>query len=385
MVAPLPEPELPRLHQCLRNHFVFLMNAANDFNPIATHVDMVRRDNPEQAYMIDHTMDSINLDTYGPNSGRIFFAFRLPRIGDGIFRLPAANENPERVAIKCLNINAVVTALRGGSFEDPYRAINRMQTIGDNIHVLGCIEALKDEDNLYIVMPYCEGGSLDEVVDAALPEAHALSIFLQILDCLTYLRDRQICHRNLSPVEFIFYQGRVMINGSGLGQSFQLPPTGASVVIPDVQRHGTFAFQPPEVYELLPYHIYQCDLWAAALTFFYLLTSEVLYQVPHITDPAFQRFIVAQGITGEENNRIMQALADGDLVEQEFHDLADAEARERHVFRLRQARRLRPVFATIQLLTREVREILSNLLMADPGDRWDLDMARAATLNVIHH
>jgi len=68
-----------------------------------------------------------------------------------MFRKPRDDEKPEHVAIKCLNINVVEIALRERSYEDPYRGIHRMQTIGDNIHVLGCIEELRDEENMYIV------------------------------------------------------------------------------------------------------------------------------------------------------------------------------------------------------------------------------------------
>jgi len=187
-VAPLPEPERPELPECLRDATVYLRKG----NGLSTGtVDLVRQDDPEQAYRIDDTRPEINLDDHhAPGWGRIKFAVRLPRLrvqNRIMFRLPLDDEIPERVAIKCLNIDAVDEALRRGTFEDPYRGINRMLASGDNIHVLGCIEALRDENTLYIVMPYCENGSLHDLPDTIMSEEEALSKFSQILDCLLYL------------------------------------------------------------------------------------------------------------------------------------------------------------------------------------------------------
>jgi len=386
-VAPLSEPD-PQLHECLRDQQVSYIDEEGEFDPFAnvdvSTVDIVRRHNPEQAYIIDRNIEETILDHPLPGLGRVFCAVRLPRLEYGVYLRPQTEESVERVAIKCLQINVVEAALRNGSrVQDPYKEINRMQTIGDNIHVLKCIEALKDEENLYIVTPYCERSLIDF---PSLTETQALHVFSQILECLTYLRDHQICHRNLSPQSFLLYRGRVVLRG--FTRSFQLPPWLSSVVIPDTHIHGKPAFQPPEVFSSslygVPYDVYQCDLWAAGMTFVYLLTGEVLYDFPTKTDLMFRCFILERGITGEINEGVQQCFHYADLWEEENVNEADRNERLRHAAHRRQARRLRPVFAIIQSLSPEVREILDYLLKVAPDERWNLDMVRPPTINLIN-
>jgi len=377
-VAPLPEPERPQVFECLHHQQVFFVDGNNNNNPTPGYVDLVRKDNPEEAYMIDRAMEEISLYYRAPNWGRVFFAVRLPALADGVYQIPQTEGSVDRVAIKCLHIGAVEAALRQGKLEDPYKEINRMQTIGDNIHVLGCIEALRDKEYLYIVMPYCEGGSLFDFDD--LTEAQALPVFLQILNCLTYLRDREICHRGLSPEEFLIYQGRVVV--TGFERSFQLPP-GASIVIPDNHIHGQPAYQPPEVFMnshfRRPYDAYQCDLWAAGLTLVCLLTHErFLYDIPYHSDKMFRCFFLARGITGELTEGIQECFDEADLWEEENVNEAD---RSEH---LRRAARLRRAFAVVQRLSPAVREILDYLLKVAPDERWNLDMVRPPTVNLIN-
>jgi hypothetical protein len=48
--------------------------------------------------------------------------------------------------------------LQEGYQEHPFREIHRLQTMGDDIHVLSIVEALQDRHYLYIVTPWCDGG-----------------------------------------------------------------------------------------------------------------------------------------------------------------------------------------------------------------------------------
>lgn len=393
----------PEIHECLRDQQVWLSDGIN-FEPSIGHVDMVRRNKPKQAYLIDTSMDTVVLDDYyyhgvGGDGGRIVFAFKLPRIAEDMYCMPPNEGRTERVVIKCLNINEEQQQQqeeagpggRVGTLQDVYREIHLMQTIGDNIHVLGCIEVLRDLNTLYIVMPFYEEGP--STTSVALSQNEALRLFIQVLDNLSYLRERQICHRDLSPENLLFYQGRVIL--TGLTRSFKLPST-SSVVIPDMTIHGTPAFQPPEVFlssrDRLNYDAYQCDLWSAGLIFFYLLTGEILYHIPRQNDHMFRCFILARGIAGVQNDLIEDCFQDADQVDEEFiiiNDMGDDDEDDEvvdfpnPVENLRRARRMCKVFAMVQNLRPEVREILDNVLKVSPQERWNLDRVKAATLNLI--
>jgi hypothetical protein len=63
-------------------------------------------------------------------------------------------DHAQHVAIKRLSLEVVTMELENGSNEDLYKEIWRIQTIvGDNHHVVGCIEALQDEQFLYTITP----------------------------------------------------------------------------------------------------------------------------------------------------------------------------------------------------------------------------------------
>jgi eukaryotic-like serine/threonine-protein kinase len=154
----------------------------------------------------------------------------LPRREDLIYEEPMDDARAQRVAIKRLNLRVVLTELQNGSREDPFKEIYRMQTIGDNQHVIGIVEALQDEHYLYIITPWCEGGSLMNHIRLApgqlSVDQQARILFEQILEDLYYLnRINGICHRDIKPGNFLISgNGRVLL--SDLAMSFQMPPGG---------------------------------------------------------------------------------------------------------------------------------------------------------------
>ena len=232
-----------------------------------------------------------------------------------------------------------------------------MRAIGDNVHVLGCIEALQDETNLYIIMPYCKQGSLCRLIAnrQGLPEDQARLMFRQILENLRYLRYHRICHRDLSPDNCLVYQGRIVFND--LARSFLLPPE-ASHVHHGTGGHGKPPYQPREVFFDHPYNAYVCDLWAAVVIFFNLLTGHVLYYTP--IDRYFEYFIVREGLSSPWNDSA--EMVSRDLIEYEM---------------IQEVVEPQPSFVEIKSkcleLSPEALEIFGSVLRMASQERWDLD------------
>jgi serine/threonine protein kinase len=109
----------------------------------------------------------------------------------------------ERVAVK-VNYSHRMEKLRHKHAEDPLKEVSAMQLIGDSQ------EVLFDGQNLNVVMRYCDGGDLFQLLqdcqnkpDRTTPgmsEAEARYWFRQIMEGIRYLHyEVGICHRDLSP------------------------------------------------------------------------------------------------------------------------------------------------------------------------------------------
>lgn len=96
--------------------------------------------------------------------------------------------------------------------EDPLKEAAALLLVGNyHKHVLGCSEVLQDETFLYMVMPYCAGGSLYTRILGSYnlfpshgigpnlrpDENRARVWFIQLLDSLSHLQKKGICHRDI--------------------------------------------------------------------------------------------------------------------------------------------------------------------------------------------
>lgn len=278
--------------------------------PVFRPVFLSKRKEPQRAYQIIRppAFQPIVLRHGGPVWGMLFMGVILPRRPDLIYEEPAEHEL-QRVAIKRLKLIVVNSELQGGSREDPYKEIWRMQMMGDNTHVLGLIEALYDENYLYIITPWCLGGSLVEHIPLQptaqmSTEAQARVLFDQMLEDLRYLHDKyEICHRDISPGNFLVTgNGRVVL--SDLAMSFRIPPGG---FVNYIGRFGKPPFWVPEIYLKAPFDARRCDLWACTITLYSLITGfPKMYNLPHPNDLLFRYCIMARGLSPDLNNEMVQ-------------------------------------------------------------------------------
>jgi serine/threonine protein kinase len=351
---PLPETEHPQIDACLTDQPAWLV-PRNSPEPEEGVIDIVRRDNPKQAYRILPSREKKNLDHHAPGWGFVEFGIVLRRLAEGVYQMPHP-DTVEYVAIKRLNRKVVDHSLTQGKRENPYKEIYRMQVLGDNIHVLGCIEALQDENYLYIIMPYCEQESLVEWIPwkQGFPEERARQVFQQVLENIIYLRQHGVCHRDLSPDNCMIYKERVVF--TDLAMSFRIP-LATSFVTP-LGGFGKPAYLPPEVYYNLPFDAFGCDLWSSVVILFNLLTGEILYREPIPSDINFRYFILARGISQTPaNERTVEVLMGLEGAEQTA---------------------LWKIASRCLHLSPEVLEILDQVLRVAMQERWTTDEISAS-------
>jgi serine/threonine protein kinase len=242
----------------------------------------------------------------------------IPRRDDLIYEEPVDEYHAQRVAIKRLRLDVVNVELANGSREDPFKEIWRMQTMGDSMHVVPIVEALRDNKYLYIITPWCEGGSLLDHIPLAPGQlsvsAQARILFKQILEDLDYIHNQHgICHRDIKPANFLVSgNGRVLI--SDLAMSFRMPPGG---IVNHIGQFGTPPYMVPEIALRSPFDGRKCDFWACVVTLYNLVTGlPYLYRFPRPDDILFRFCIMARGLSRDMNNELVQQVIQEASVEE---------------------------------------------------------------------
>lgn len=331
-------------------------------NGAATNVavDVVNK-NPlktRHAYMRIQEIPPVDLSHHYPGWGMVYFGVILPRVQEGFFQMPP-QETAQKVAIKRLSKAAVIEYLQKGGHENPFKEIQRMQWLGDNHHVLGIVEALHDENYLYIIMPYCEGGSLVDWIFNKRDRIHEqfggfAAVYLNILENLEYLHSNGVCHRDLSPDNcMVLANGRIVF--VDLAMSFRIPPGDLTTKIGE-GFFGKPAYLPPEV--VAGFHYFgatACDLWGSAVILFNLITGETAWQKSLPNDVRFRYLVLSGGLTRVPMNERTIEILNQEPSTSDLRNLAE------------KCVNLNPTVA----------DLLGGILTLDPNKRWNTNQAKS--------
>jgi len=194
--------------------------------------------------------------------------------------------------------------------ENPDKEISAMQLAGnDHPNVLGCIEALQDQDTLNVVMNYCAGGDLFDLVKQiprgydslgkpvlfGMSEDTARKWFRQVISGIRHLHNHGICHRDLSPENVVIADDICLI--IDMGVCLRIPYTDPNGPTPEAVtdtsqgteprlitpqgRCGKFPYMTPEIYRNnVPFDGSAADVWTAGTILFFMLTGEMPYGHP---------------------------------------------------------------------------------------------------------
>lgn len=167
---------------------------------------------------------------------------RLGRGGMGIVDL-AHDADGNQVALKRLALHGSATAMA-----EARRRIRREAEVLaslDHPGVVPLVEVLDDGDDVVLVMPYLEGGSLSDVLATSgpLPAARVAALAEQLLPALAAVHRQGVVHRDINPSNVLFdAEGRAVLADFGVATSRDVTDglTSTTSVI------GTTAFMAPE-------------------------------------------------------------------------------------------------------------------------------------------
>jgi eukaryotic-like serine/threonine-protein kinase len=127
---------------------------------------------------------------------------------------------------------------------------------------------------LYIVMEYLEGVSLDSIANDGLPVADAISYVVQACDAIAEAHDRGILHRDVKPANLFLAKGKSceQIKVLDFGLAKAADPTG-NVPSGTMNALGTPHFMSPEQINNAPDIDGRTDVWSIGATLYQLLTG----------------------------------------------------------------------------------------------------------------
>lgn len=219
--------------------------------------------------------------------GQVIHALLITPMGDDRFM-----RSDRQMAIKVYS-KKKLRLMQGKTQENPLMEITALQYIGDeHPNIMGQIECCTDDDNIYSVMRYCNGGELFDYIDENGPmtEEQAREMFRQLLEGLSHLQRLGIGHRDMS-LENILYDSdeRYVIIDFGMCLRLRYnPENGQFCKVFRQTICGKRNYISPEVLsQEESFNPMLCDIWAAGVILFILLTGLPPVDTASVSDDRF--------------------------------------------------------------------------------------------------
>mmetsp|Transcript_3308 Transcript_3308/g.7435 ORF Transcript_3308/g.7435 Transcript_3308/m.7435 type:complete len:747 (-) Transcript_3308:133-2373(-) len=194
-------------------------------------------------------------------------------IGEGTFgKVKVGNHilTGEKVAVKILEKERIVDVADVGRVAREIHILKLIQ----HPHVIRLFEIIETPRQLYLIMEYCSGGELFDLIVASgrVQERDACAFFQQILAGVEQIHRKNVVHRDLKPENLLLDENRnIKIVDFGLSNTFQdgqLLKTAC----------GSPCYAPPEMIAGQRYVPACCDLWSCGVILFALVCGYLPFE-----------------------------------------------------------------------------------------------------------
>ena len=144
----------------------------------------------------------------------------------------------------------------------------------DHPNIIKLYEVFESERSLYLIMEECKGGEIfDKIIERIqnkqmYSERDAANIIQQVMSCIHYCHNHNICHRDLKPENLLYLN-----SGSERDNRIKVIDFGLSQYSNKLQtKVGTAYYVSPEI--LKGNYTQLCDIWSAGVILYILLSGD---------------------------------------------------------------------------------------------------------------
>ncbi len=131
----------------------------------------------------------------------------------------------------------------------------------------------------YLVMPFCENGSVSHRI-GQMPETEIWKFILDVSCGLSFLHNQNppVVHQDIKPDNILITSdGRYVISDFGISRSFRTQMS-RSRTNNKINSSGTLAYMGPERFSEKPMVVLASDIWALGMTIYETITGDVLWE-----------------------------------------------------------------------------------------------------------
>ena len=155
---------------------------------------------------------------------------------------------------------------------DEHRLQREIDTMAFLKHknVVSLHDFFEDENNFYLVLDYCEGGSLYDLIRTGvrMREPQVATVFRQIVEAVAFCHARGVAHRDLKPQNvLITTMPNIKVSDFGLCGYIDEKPMMNSFC-------GSPCYAAPECLNHVEYDGRKADVWSLGVILFELVTGE---------------------------------------------------------------------------------------------------------------
>ena len=206
----------------------------------------------------------------------------------GVVNLGIHKKTQQQVAVKIINKDSIKTV----EDKELVRIEIGILKLCHHPNVVRLLDHLENEDYIFIVMEYIEGGTLGQYFKKKnfnFSERQASSIMSQIASGVKYLHTYVIVHRDLKPDNIMITQqndfGVIKIMDFGLSKI-------VSTQEKMIDGYGTLSYVAPEVLLRTPYNK-EVDIWSMGVILYYMLCG-------HLPFKGNKEVIIAEKIVNDD-------------------------------------------------------------------------------------